>query len=149
MAYESCGAWRSSSVAFAGSVVTRDFICESTSRSCAGGSVLRVREIASGQERPAGRSTPCGSGGRELEVPLCGATIGGGIGRPLGGGYVINEAPCEEERQRLFVCIRSRKHTASSSAPSLEKSTRNLRFIISKSFRFRTADAAESRYHAS
>jgi hypothetical protein len=52
-------------VALAGSVDVSVFIWESTSRSCAGGRVLRVREIASGQVRPGGRSTPVGRGGNE------------------------------------------------------------------------------------
>jgi hypothetical protein len=71
-------------VALAASVVARVFIWESTSRSCAGGRVLRVREIASGQLRPGGRSTPRGRGGIE-ELGL----FEGGIGTPLediGGG---------------------------------------------------------------
>jgi hypothetical protein len=46
--------------------------------------VLRVREIASGQLRPGGRSTPRGRGGiEELEF------AGGGMGMPfegIGGG---------------------------------------------------------------
>jgi hypothetical protein len=52
-------------VAFPASVVARVFIWERTSRSCEGGSVLSVREMASGQLRPAGRSTPRGRGGSE------------------------------------------------------------------------------------
>jgi hypothetical protein len=39
------------------------------SRSCAGGSVLSVREMASVQETPGGRSLPCGSGGSEEGPP--------------------------------------------------------------------------------
>jgi hypothetical protein len=41
--------------------------------------VLRVREMASGQVRPWGRSTPRGRGGNEEEFE------GGGIGRDGGG----------------------------------------------------------------
>jgi hypothetical protein len=67
-------------VALAASVVARVFICERTSRSWAGGRVLRVREIASGQLRPGGRSTPRGRGGID-EFGL----LGGGIGTPLEG----------------------------------------------------------------
>lgn len=67
-------------MALAASVVARVFIWERTSRSCAGGRVLRVREIASGQVKPGGRSTPRGRGGiEELEF------IGGGTGTPLDG----------------------------------------------------------------
>jgi hypothetical protein len=51
------------------SVATSCFICESTSRSCEGGRMFRVREMASGQERPGGSSTPAGRGGRE--EPFC------------------------------------------------------------------------------
>ena len=45
-----------------------------------------------------------------------------------------------------FMIIREGKNipTDSSSPASLEKSTRSLRFMISKSLRLRTADAAES-----
>jgi hypothetical protein len=49
----------------AASVVASVFICESTSRSWAGGSVLSVRDIASGHVRPGGRSMPGGRGGIE------------------------------------------------------------------------------------
>lgn len=42
------------------------FICPRISRSCGGGRVLRVREMASVQVRPGGISLPAGSGGREL-----------------------------------------------------------------------------------
>ncbi len=68
-------------------MVARVFICERTSRSCAGGRVLRVREIASGQLRPCGRSTPSGRGGIDefadgggggTETPFEGIGIGGG-----------------------------------------------------------------------
>lgn len=67
-------------MAFAASVVARVFIWERTSRSCAGGSVLRVREMASGQVKPGGRSTPRGRGGID-ELGF----IGGGTGTPLEG----------------------------------------------------------------
>lgn len=73
IAYESCGACCKSSVALPGSVDVRVFIWDRTSRSCAGGSVLRVREMASGQVRPGGRSTPLGRGGRE-EI-FCGSGV--------------------------------------------------------------------------
>ena len=65
----------------AGSVVVSVFIWERMSRSCAGGRVFRVREMASGQLRPGGRSAPIGRGGRE-EL-FCGG--GGGIGIPFEG----------------------------------------------------------------
>lgn len=52
-------------MAFWGSVDVRVFIWERTSRIWRGGSVLRVREIMSGHERPAVTGTPAGSGGRE------------------------------------------------------------------------------------
>jgi len=61
MAYASWGACLSSSVALAGSDMTRPFICEMISRSCGGGSVLSVREMASAQVRFGGRSAPGGS----------------------------------------------------------------------------------------
>jgi hypothetical protein len=61
-------------------VEVRVFICESTSRSWAGGSVFSVREMASGQLRPGGRSTPMGRGGR---VEVLG--WGGGLESPLEG----------------------------------------------------------------
>ena len=64
------------------SVLARVFICERTSRSWAGGRVLSVREIASGQVRPGGRSTPRGRGGRD---ELFCAPKGRGIGTPLEG----------------------------------------------------------------
>ena len=76
MAYASWGAWRSSSVAFAGSVMTRPFICERMSSSWGAGSVERVREMASGQVRFGGRSTPGGRGPSALEGCAC-ATSGG------------------------------------------------------------------------
>lgn len=44
--------------------------------------MLRVREMASGQESPAGRSTPCGRGGREV-LPIA---PGGGTATPFEGG---------------------------------------------------------------
>lgn len=50
-------------MAFGASVEARVFIWARTSRSCAGGRVLRVREMASGQLSPWGRSTPRGRGG--------------------------------------------------------------------------------------
>lgn len=83
MAYESWGAWCRSSVARAASVVARVFIWERTSSNCAGGRVLRVREIASGQLRPAGRSTPRGRGG--IEDVRGGASWMGAGGKPLDG----------------------------------------------------------------
>lgn len=68
-------------MALEGSVVARVFICERTSRSCAGGRVERVREMASGQSRLGGRSMPRGRGGRvELFVFV---VMGGG----RGGGW--------------------------------------------------------------
>jgi hypothetical protein len=73
-------------VAFDASVEARVFICERTSRSCAGGRVLRVREIASGHVSPGGRSAPTGRGGRD-EL-LC--MVGRGTDMPFdggGGGY--------------------------------------------------------------
>jgi hypothetical protein len=69
-------------VALAGSVEVSVFIWERTSRSWVGGRVLRVREMASGQLSPGGRSTPRGRGGRE---EFEGAGIGGGIEKPFGG----------------------------------------------------------------
>lgn len=66
------------------SVVTSDFIWESTSSSCEGGSVLSVREIESGQVRPGGRSIPWGKGGNVL-APFGGAMPGGGMGTPFRG----------------------------------------------------------------
>jgi hypothetical protein len=69
-------------VALGASVLARVFIWERTSRSWAGGRVLRVREMASGQVRPGGRSTPSGRGGRE---ELFCAAEGGGMGTPLEG----------------------------------------------------------------
>ena len=68
-------------MAFAGSVTASVFIWERTSRSWAGGRVLRVRDIESGQLRPTGRSVPTGRDGKE--------EFGGGRGAlvmPLEGG---------------------------------------------------------------
>ena len=59
-----------SSVARAGSVVASVFICWRMSRSWAGGRVLSVREIASVQWTPGGRSLPWGRGGRVVEGVL-------------------------------------------------------------------------------
>ena len=64
MAYESWGAVLRSSVALTGSVMTRFFICVIMSRSCGAGRVLRVLEMASGQVRLGGTSTPGGRGGK-------------------------------------------------------------------------------------
>lgn len=92
MAYESCGAWRKSSVALAASVVARVFICESTSSNWEGGRVLRVLEIASGQLRPCGSSIPSGRAGIEEFVDRAGGGIeppfvrGSCIGNGIGGG---------------------------------------------------------------
>jgi hypothetical protein len=60
-------------VALAGSDMTRPFICERISRSCGGGSVLSVREMASAQVRFGGRSAPGGSEGSALD---CGTAAG-------------------------------------------------------------------------
>lgn len=64
MAYDSCGACLSNSVALAGSAMTRPFICERISKSCGAGSVVSVCEMALGQVSPGGRSTPGGRGGK-------------------------------------------------------------------------------------
>ena len=64
MAYESCGAWLKSSVALTGSSITSAFIDLTISSNWGPGRVLRVWEIASGQVRPGGTSTPGGRGGR-------------------------------------------------------------------------------------
>lgn len=69
-------------MAFAASVVAKVFICERTSRSCSGGRVLRVREMASGQVKPGGKSAPAGRGGI-VEFGLIG---GGAAGMPFEGG---------------------------------------------------------------
>ena len=76
-------------MAFKGSVVARVFIWESTSRSWDGGRVLRVREMASGQVRPGGRSMPVGRGGREEDC-------GGGMVMPFegGGAWYVGCAGC-------------------------------------------------------
>jgi len=68
-------------VAFAGSVEQRVFIWDRTSRSCAGGRVFKVREIASGQVNPGGRSMPRGRGGR-LEGLGGAPARGGGTAKP-------------------------------------------------------------------
>lgn len=67
MAYASCGACRRSSVAFAGSVMTRPFIWERISRSCGAGNVESVREMESGHVRFGARSAPGGRGGSALD----------------------------------------------------------------------------------
>ena len=67
MAYESCGAWLKSSVALAGSSVQSPFIDLMISSNWVVGRVLRVWEIASGQVRPGGTSTPGGRGGRPFD----------------------------------------------------------------------------------
>lgn len=54
------------SVARAGSDIARDFMDVSTSRSCCGGRLLSVCEIASVALRLGGRSTPGGRGGIAL-----------------------------------------------------------------------------------
>ena len=71
MAYESCGAAFRSSVAFPGSDMASDFIWVRTSRSCAGGKVLRVCEMASVHLRFGARSVPGGSGGRLEAAAAC------------------------------------------------------------------------------
>ena len=51
--------------------MTSPFICESMSSNCGAGSVDSVRDIASGQVRLGGRSTPGGRGGSVLECGGC------------------------------------------------------------------------------
>lgn len=69
-------------MALAASVVAKVFIWERTSSNCAGGKVLSVRDIASGQFRPGGRSTPKGSGG-SVDAPAPGG--GGAAATPFEG----------------------------------------------------------------
>lgn len=71
-------------MALEASVEARVFIWARTSRSWAGGRVLRVREMASGQLRPCGRSTPRGRGGRDEALELWGCCCD--IETPLEGG---------------------------------------------------------------
>lgn len=51
--------------------MTRPFICDKMSRSCGAGSVDSVRDIASGQVRFGGKSTPGGSGANVLDGCAC------------------------------------------------------------------------------
>lgn len=121
IAYASCGACLKTSVAFAGSVITKPFICEMMSRSWGGGSVFSVREIESGQFRLGCSSAPGGKGGSAVDCGAAAATSGW----PLSGMV-------------LFA-------GALSPAPlSLDQSTRSFLPISSKSLRLRTAEAAES-----
>lgn len=64
MAKDSCGAVFSRDVALAGSDIASAFICVRTSKSCGGGNVDSVCEMASVALRLGGRSTPEGKGGR-------------------------------------------------------------------------------------
>lgn len=84
MAYASCGACRSSSVALAGSVITSPFICERMSSSWSGGSVDSVREMASGHVRLGGNSTPGGRGPSVLDGCAGGGTAAGWPFMPMG-----------------------------------------------------------------
>jgi hypothetical protein len=76
------GADLNRSVALAGSVMTKPFICDRMSRSCGGGRLPRVREMASGAETFGGGSVPGGRGGSELG---CGTDAAAGSDCPFDG----------------------------------------------------------------